>query len=140
MKKFYVLCVLVAVTMLHTGCFLLSTSTSDSTPSKPTVDYAPQMMRHGSYLSFTRPDGVSIKIVFESHNVSENHECTATNGRINAAYYRYDGFNMASLTYNYQPDGGMSKQYKAELDFTHETGGTIRFPESDQTARFTYRP
>lgn len=145
MRKFYIFCVLIAVALLHTGCFLLmgsgsSSTTTSSEPQKPTVDYAPKNMRSGSYISFVRPDGVNVKITFETNNVADIPACSATNGRINAAYYRYDGFNMCSLTYNYSPNGGMAVQYKAELNFTYETGGTITFLESNQTARFNYRP
>ena len=153
MRKFYFFCILAAVTLLHTGCFLLmgsssssgysssnNTTTTDPEPAKPTVDYAPQTLRHGAYISFVRPGGESVKIVFESNYAPDIPECNVTNGRLNAAYYRYDGFNMSSLTYNYNINGEMSKQYKAELNFTHETGGTIVFLESNQTTGFTYRP
>jgi len=150
MRKLYFLCVLAAVAMLHTGCFLLmgssgsssssSTTTTTTTEPKPTVDYAPKTLRHGAYISFVRPGGEMIKIVFESNYSPELHESSVTNGRLNAASYRYDGFNMSSITYNYNLNGEMTKQYKAELNFTHETGGTIVFLEDNQTARFNYRP
>ena len=138
-KNICFLCVLVAVAILHSGCFLLSSSSS-STSSAPKVDYAPQQIRNGAYVSFTHPNGAAIKIVFQTQSTADLAACSASNGRINAAYYRYDGFNMASLTYNYQPNGQVSGQYKAELNFTRETGGTIKFLGTNETASFTYRP
>ena len=138
--KIYFLCVLMAVTVMNTGCFLLSTSSSSSSSSKPTENYAPQQIRNGAYFAFKRPDGASVKIVFQTLNTADIAACSASDGRINAAYYRYDGFNMASLTYNHQPNGGMSSQYKAELNFTSASGGTIKFLDTNTTASFTYRP
>ncbi len=137
-RKFIMLCVLVGVALLHTGCFLFSTSTS--TPSQPTVDYAPQQMRNGAYFSFTGSQGSAIKITFQSLNTADLSACSASGGRINAAYYHYDGFNKATLTYNYSPNGGLSSQYKAELQFTGESGGTITFSDTKESASFTYRP
>lgn len=139
-KKIYFLCILAAVAVLHTGCFLLSTSSSSNTSSAPKVDYAPQQIKNGAYVAFTHPDGAAIKIVFQTLSTADLAASSASNGRINAAYYRYDGFNMASLTYNYQPNGQASGQYKAELNFTRENGGTIKFLGTDQTASFTFRP
>jgi len=151
MRKIYYLIVLLSVCLLHTGCWLLfgpssSSSSSSSTTTttvsepKPTVDYAPKNMRPGSYISFVRPSGERVKIVFELNNVSDISGSEVTNGRLNAAYYRYDGFNMCSLQYNITINGEMSKQYKAELDFTTENGGKIVFLENNETGRFTYRP
>lgn len=139
-KNIYFLCLLAAVAVMHTSCFLLAPSTSSNSTPAPKVDYAPQQIKSGAYVAFTHPDGASIKIVFQTQSTADLAASSASNGRINAAYYRYDGFNMASLTYNYQPNGKLSGQYKAELNFTRENEGTIRFLDSDQTASFTYRP
>lgn len=145
-RKFFILCVLAGVALLHTGCFLLSVPSAPSTSSTPapapapTVDYAPKNLRSGSYIAFTGSQGSNIKITFQTNNVADIPACSASGGRINAAYYRYDGFNMASMTYNYSPNGGMSSQYKIELNFTHETGGTVTFLDTNATGTFTYRP
>ena len=137
-RKILIFSVLAAVSILHTGCFLFSTSSSQ--PSEPTVDYAPQQLRNGAYIAFTGSQGSEIKIVFQTNNVSDIPSCSASGGRINAAYYHYDGFNLATLTYNYSPNGGVSSQYKAELKFTRDSGGTITFLDTKETASFTYRP
>ena len=138
-RKFLFLCVLAGVALLHTGCFLFRSSTS-STPSEPTVDYAPQQLRNGAYISFTGSQGSSIKITVQTNNVADIPACTASGGRINAAYYHYDGFNKATLTYNYSPNGGMSSQYKANLKFTRDTGGTITFLDTNESVSFSYWP
>lgn len=146
MKRFFIIfSILATVTMMNTGCFLFSSAPSSSSepapaPAKPTEDYAPKNIRSGSYISFTRPNGVTIKIVFQTNSVADIAASSATDGRINAGYYRYDGFNMASMTYNYQPNGGMSAQYKVELNFLHASGGTVTFLDTNETATFNYRP
>ena len=139
-NRTFILALLVAVSFLHTGCFLLSTSGSSTTSSAPKENYAPQQIKNGAYVAFTHPDGAAIKIVFQTLSTADLAASSASNGRINAAYYRYDGFNMASLTYNYQPNGKTSGQYKAELNFTRANGGTIRFLDTNTTASFTFRP
>ena len=148
-RKFLVLAVLAGVSILHTGCFILTstpstpsttTTTTTTTTPTPTVDYAPKNIRSGAYIAFTGSQGSDIKIVFETNNVASIPSSSASGGRINAAYYRYDGFNLASLTYNYSPNGGMSAQYKTELQFTSQTGGVITFLDTNTKASFTYRP
>ena len=146
MKKIYMFLILAAIAMMNTSCFILlggsgsSSSSSSTTSSTPTVDYAPQNIKSGAYIEFEHAATGTIHIVFETNNVANIPACTATNGRINAAYYKYDGFNMATLTFNYSPNGGMSSQYKAELNFKYETGGEIVFPADNTKATFKYRP
>ena len=142
-SKLGMLCLLIAVAMMNTGCFIFQSSpstSSSSTSSTPTVDYAPQNIRSGAYIEFDQPGIGTIHIVFQINSVADIAACSAANGRINAAYYHYDGFNMATLTYNYSPNGGMSSQYKAELNFKYDTGGQIVFVGKDQSATFKYRP
>ena len=144
-RKILMLCVLMGIALMHTGCFLFTgVTTSDNTPPppppEPTVDYAPQQMRNGAYFTFTGSQGSNIRITFQSLNTADLSACSASGGRINAAYYHYDGFNMATLTYNYSPNGGVTSQYKAELKFWRQDGGTITFLDTNQTASSTYRP
>ena len=134
-RKKVLFMLLTAVAVMFSSCII----SVDSSDNKPDEDYAPRQMGNGAYITFTHTDGSYMKIVFSLNNNADLTYSTASKGKITAGNYKYEGYNEATLIYNYQPNGGYATQYTAELDFTRSDGGKITFHDKS-TGSFTYRP